>query len=358
MDVYAIATQVMRNCEISNARHWGGYTICGLLLRLMELYRWENGVQPWEKIDHEALLDWTSEQEKRWKEASLREFQNISIAGKNYSPFDLQGINAALRGAGYLYGAGYVGALKASFFLAQIESQREDSGFRIYFLGKELARDLIAMPAMLQGREIFCRREVMRYFLWEKLAEARGAREENALTQAFADYGLTKERINSPPEEIKGDVERIVTSELESYLRHEIGEAVDDIFSDDAWTALVANFPHSRVEFLARGVKDLLADTSEQGMLGYIIKNKKRGSLSFYAANVHGLKKELFPEIFQAYQIFMRTGGWGAVEEARKKGYERAAALARQMTRIYEQGKTNSARMKEEIEKLVAGLGK
>ena len=36
--------QVLRNCHISYARHAGLYSICGLALRLRDLYKWEMGL--------------------------------------------------------------------------------------------------------------------------------------------------------------------------------------------------------------------------------------------------------------------------------------------------------------------------
>jgi hypothetical protein len=34
------------NCHISDARYWGYFSICGLLMRMLDLYRSENGLKP------------------------------------------------------------------------------------------------------------------------------------------------------------------------------------------------------------------------------------------------------------------------------------------------------------------------
>ncbi|MFH1773524.1 MAG: Sfum_1244 family protein, partial [Methanobacteriota archaeon] len=117
MNIEEIVNQVRHNCEISNARSWGGYSICGLLLRLRELYKWEIEAQPWAKIDTPALMSWIDEKERKWKEISNREFRNIEINGILHNPFDVEKINEELP-QGFLYGAGYVAAMRPSFFLA------------------------------------------------------------------------------------------------------------------------------------------------------------------------------------------------------------------------------------------------
>ncbi|MEJ2658563.1 MAG: hypothetical protein P8012_15455 [Desulfobacterales bacterium] len=42
-----IADQVLFNCNITDSQHAGLYSICGLALRLRDLYKWENRLEPW-----------------------------------------------------------------------------------------------------------------------------------------------------------------------------------------------------------------------------------------------------------------------------------------------------------------------
>jgi hypothetical protein len=106
-DIHTLASQIKRNCNISDARHWGFYSLCGLLLRLRELYRIENGIKPWEQVIQKDIGDWITDREKLWKELEGKEFENIAVNGNVYNPFDVEEINAALEKERFVYGAGF-----------------------------------------------------------------------------------------------------------------------------------------------------------------------------------------------------------------------------------------------------------
>ena len=76
------------------------------------------------------------------------DYGELPIFGQRYDPFDVDEINAVLEPAGVLYGAGYARSLKPTFFLAAIESKTAINGTTIYTLGRELARDLLTIPAL------------------------------------------------------------------------------------------------------------------------------------------------------------------------------------------------------------------
>ena len=46
LDQAEIADQIARNCAVSDARYAGCYSVCGLALRLRDLYKWEKGLAP------------------------------------------------------------------------------------------------------------------------------------------------------------------------------------------------------------------------------------------------------------------------------------------------------------------------
>ncbi|NOZ77375.1 MAG: hypothetical protein GXO65_06915 [Euryarchaeota archaeon] len=173
MSLVDIREQVLYNCELSNARHWGAYSICGLLIRLIDLYKWSTGAKPYARIDHELLMDWVSEKEGMWSELQDEEFREISLEGTDYDPFDIRGINAHLEPGGLLYGAGLVRSLRPSFFLAELEESWDEGDYRVNLLGREVARDLVAGPALTQGDAIYLRRDTLERFLWGKLEEYR-----------------------------------------------------------------------------------------------------------------------------------------------------------------------------------------
>lgn len=341
-----IARQVMENCEIANARNWGTYSVCGLLMRLTELYRWTKGIKPWNGIDHGALLDWVDEQEKLWEKLEGREFRDIEIKGKRYSPFSVEEINYELRGTGHLYGAGYVGALKPSFFHAELVKTFTEEGFKIFVLGRELARDLVSHPAMLQGKSIIGRTQPLTYFLWEKLLEAKASTSRTILRSAFEDYGYNFSR---EPQEQVGKMDGLVTRELEVLLHHEMGEALDEVFPEEEWASILKTYPQSRIEHLARGIKDVLADTHGKGTLSYIIRNKKLGSLGFYVSLSFGYRKLLMPDLVKVYEEIKEQGTWDAAEEARRAGREKALRYAEALLEIYSQKKKGKKWVEEEV---------
>jgi hypothetical protein len=52
--IETITNQVLLNCNIADSQHAGLYSICGLALRLRDLYKWENGLDPW--IENEVAM--------------------------------------------------------------------------------------------------------------------------------------------------------------------------------------------------------------------------------------------------------------------------------------------------------------
>ncbi len=78
IDVQLISSQIKHNCNISDARYWGSYSLCGLLLRLRELYRAESGVGLWEKIQQKEIGEWIAKRESLWKELEDENFRDIS----------------------------------------------------------------------------------------------------------------------------------------------------------------------------------------------------------------------------------------------------------------------------------------
>ena len=125
LDLESITRQVLLNCDISDARHAGLYSICGLALRLRDLYKWEAGLPPWIEKESSEILDWIGNKEQKWEEIADTEYSKISIRGRDYDPFDTRQINAVFEPLGFYYGAGYARSLKPTFFLAAIEDKKE-----------------------------------------------------------------------------------------------------------------------------------------------------------------------------------------------------------------------------------------
>jgi hypothetical protein len=332
-EVDDIAVQVRHNCTVSDSRHAGYYSICGLALRLRDLYKWEKGLEPWVEEDAKVMLDWIGGKEEEWERLAEDEFEEILIQGTRYDPFDVEALNAVLEPHGLCYGSGYVHGLKPTFFLARIGEKRERLGRTVYLLGKELARDLITVPALTQGDSIFVRRESARLFLWNQMFFIKKSGRE-ALRFALESCGLD----GKDPGSIRSHLARISDDEVETYVYHELGEILDPVFDRDLWRHMLAAFPQTLVELLARTVKDILADTTEHGRLRFVMKHKRLFSLGFYVAFLDGLRKELFPEIVEAFNLFKVSHDWTTVEEAVEEGYRRARTRAEAMIAIFRAG--------------------
>jgi hypothetical protein len=354
----SIARQVFHNCTISDARYAGYYSICGLALRLRDLYKWEKGLDPWVEDESSLVLEWIGKKEEEWESLVENNLTEITILGRSYDPFDTNGINEILEPEGLLYGAGYVYSLKPSFFLARLDEKRRINGFPVYYLGRELARDLLTVAALSQDDRILIRKESAKLFLWDKIFFIKRSG-RGALRFALENYGLSMQ----DTEALHSAFAQISDAETESYVYHELGEIKDRDFDRDVWRDMIASFPHTPVELLVRSVKDILADTNEYGKLRYITREKKSASLAFFAAFLDGLRKELFPEITEAFKAFMHERDWRLIETAVDAGYERAKSYAENICRIYQAGKKNNDMqwVASEIEKQLLeplGIGK
>jgi len=89
--------QIQRNCDISDANYAGLYSLCGLLLRMRDLYKWEQGLRPWQEPEPAELLEWVDDRESRWEAISSSELQPITVGNERFEPFDMAAIHEAGR---------------------------------------------------------------------------------------------------------------------------------------------------------------------------------------------------------------------------------------------------------------------
>jgi hypothetical protein len=336
LDLDSIVRQVNHNCRISDASHAGLYSICGLAMRLRDLYKWDKDLEPWVEDESSRVLEWIGEQEEVWNNLAGEEFTAITIAGRDYDPLDVTEINRILEPHELYYGAGYVHSLKPSFFLAALEEKRCIENQPVFILGREFARDLVTIPALSQNGSIIIRRASAKIFFWDQLFYVNKSGRQ-ALGFALKKYG-----IDGDVHAVRPHLDRILKGEIERYIYHELGEIKDHVFNRRIFHEIIAQFPHTPVELMARCVKDLLADTNEHGTLPYILKNQKEGSLGFYVAFLGSLTKEVFPEILDAFAVFAARGDWQGIKRAISAGSDTAGRLARKMSEIYRKGKQNN----------------
>ncbi len=346
LDRSELTQQVLRNCRIADARYAGLHSVCGLALRLRDLYKWETALPPWVEPDSGAILDWIGEKEDLWEGLAEERFAPIRVQARNYDPFDTAGINEVLLPHGLYYGAGYAGALRPTFVLAELEEQRRVDGLAVHTVGRELARDLLSLPALSQGHTILLRRQAAGFFLWDQiLFVSKSGRP--ALAVALEVYGLDI----SDMSQVGKVFPRLISDQMEVYLHHELGEMRHGRFDRSVWRDLIATFAHSSIELFVRGLKDLLADTCPDGLLPFIIRERKFPCLATCVAFQDGMRQMLFPELERAFRDFLETRDWQRIEQAVGLGFGRACDYARRLSAIYRQGKDldDRAWMAEEI---------
>jgi hypothetical protein len=328
-----IAHQVLQNCIVSDANNAGMYSICGLALRLRDLYKWEQGLPPWEERDSSEVLEWIESKENKWEQHSQDDFRPLTIDGKSFDPFDTVGINAVLEPQNLFYGAGYARSLKPTFFLAAIENISSINGTRIYTLDRELARDLLTIPALSQDEHVILRQDSAKFYLWDSILYIKKS-SRPALHFALDSCGI----LDHQPRALRRRLADLLAAQRETYIYHEIGEIHDRVFDRQLWREIIAAFPFSPVEYLARAVKDLLADTNEYGTLQHIVRQRDTAALAFYVAFLDGLPKEFFPELPVAFKQFVREQDWCIIERAVSVGFRNAAQNAGLVMDLYREG--------------------
>ena len=328
--VASLAGQVQANCDISDAVHAGVFSICGLALRMRDLYKWEKRLPPWKEKADEDILDWIGRREESWDDVRETPYGPIAIDGTRYDAFDTEGINRALAAAGLFYGAGYAYSLKPTFFLAGIERESTVNGQRVLRLGRELARDLLTLPALSRDGVIVLRTDAARMYLWDQIQYLKKS------GKPFLQYALAQCGVNGNGQDaLRAVLPRLFAAQAETYVHHEVGETTDRVFDRDTWQAIIGDFPHTPVELIARAVKDLLADTSGKGALRHLIDTGQAVSLALYAAFLDGLGREFFPGFRPAFSRYMDNGDMGPVEEAVADGYDNACAMAHEIMALY-----------------------
>jgi len=324
------------NCDVSDAQYWGYFSICGLLMRYRDLFRSEAGHDPWTPVSREEIAAWIDRKESRWPDLEAQGFRDLTIKGKTYPPFDIEGINGALNGDGYAYGAGYGMYLKPTFLLGRIRSVAEMDGHRVYTTEREIVRDLFTSAAMLQGRIIFLRLEPLKALLWDKFAGIRPGC-DTAVLHAFQIGGI---RSGQPiDEDFSAKLDRMVLAYSGVLLQHELAESRE---AAPQWKEVLTKAGDRNAEHFLRAVQDLVADTSDVGPLHRIVADQDRQSLSLMVGSLDGFRRFLFPGIREAYGRFLRDGDWSIIEEARRNGAARFRGLRQKVLDLFEQGDTDS----------------
>ena len=326
-DLLSTLEAVRTNCHIADARHATDYTLCVYLLKMREYFRWEHSIPFDQNLSHEELTHWLSRRESHWESLQQNDFEQVPVQGMAHDPFDAETINHALNKLGYVYSSGYGRNMKPVFYLGALESRETHDGYTLIVTGKEYARDLASPPAMSLGRTIFVRRESLRRMLWEKLEEWRWNKPLTAMQQALNYYDFDNA--------VEPSLDAMTDNELQSAKLHEIGEIKAGELLGSEWEAMLATLPHSKAEIMVRSVRDHLADALST-LPGLLARNNA-ASLHFYIANMAHMRKELFPKLLAAYEIWTVTGNTRALQALTDEAAAHWQMLAEKMLAIYRQ---------------------
>ena len=322
----SLQASIQHNCHISDAQFASEFSMCVYLLKMREYFRWERAFGLGASLPSNEVGDWLAEREQLWETLEEKPFLSLEIDGKNYDPFDADAINAALSEHGLVYSAGYGAKAKPHFFLARLEKQVDHKGYRIHVSAEEYARDLSAPPALSQNQQIFIRRESLRRMLWERLEEWRWNRPDNAMGRALQCYDFEND--------LETALDQMADVEIDSLILHEIGEVQAGELLGDAWQEMIQAFPRSRLEIMARAVRDHLADALST--LPSLIEQANPPSIHFYFANLSGIRKQIYPALMDAYQHWITYNNDAHLKQQIATGREHWLQVARELLQLHD----------------------
>jgi len=322
----SLQTSIQHNCHISDARFASDFTMCVYLLKMREYFRWEQAYGFNATLPNQDVGNWLAEREQLWETLEEKPFLPIEIDGQTYDPFDADAINTALTEHGLVYSAGYGAKAKPHFFLARLQKRVEHKGYRIHISTEEYARDLAAPPALSQNQQIFIRHESLRRMLWERLEEWRWNRPDNAMGRALQYYDFEND--------VETALDQMAEAESDSLILHEIGEVQAGELLGDAWREMIHAFPRSRLELMARSVRDHLADALST--LPSLIEQASPPSIHFYFANLSGIRKQIYPALLDAYQHWITYNDAEHLKQQIATGREHWLQVARELLQLHE----------------------
>ena len=326
MDIQKLINDVQLNCHISDARHAGNYTLCVYLLKMREFYRWERQHTFSEKLSKNDIGDWLTRREDLWEKVESDDYHPITIASKNFDPFDSQNINNSLISQNLIYSGGYGVKNKPHFFLADLENKETINDYTIYISGKEYARDLTSPPAMSHNKTIYIRRESFKRLLWERTDEWRWNKPENAMARSIRCYDFDNDLENA--------LSKMTDNELDAAVLHEIGE-IQAGKKLVGWHQMMNDISFTQAEIMARAVRDHYADTLHT--LPTLIKNNNQASIHFYFANLTNMRKHIFPSLMKAYDKWCESKNISIIEKTVSTSLGHWQTIAEEMLALHQQ---------------------
>ncbi|HBB41098.1 MAG: hypothetical protein COW73_03980 [Nitrospirae bacterium CG18_big_fil_WC_8_21_14_2_50_70_55] len=321
---------VQRNCDIADARYAADHTLCIFLLKMREHFRWERGMGLTATLAKQEVGDWLSRREALWEQIEGDEFGPLPLPSGPCDPFAVAHANAALSPLGLVYGAGLGHRGRPTFFLAELARAEQREGFAIQVAGRELARDMAAPPAMLQGEQIFVRTDALRREVWSRIEEWQGQHRDGPLDRAMALFAAAGD---GGPEAL---LERVTTAQVAAATLHEVGEGLAGRILGTGWLEMQAAIGCGRPELCLRAVRDLFADSLTT--LPYLVATGAAAPLHLYFAHLRGLHRVLAGEWVAAYERFCATGDATPLAMAATVGATRWRATAESLLAAWPAG--------------------
>jgi hypothetical protein len=293
-----LVDQVQYNCDISDARHAGNYTLCIYLLKMREYYRWINALDFNAQLDNEGMAQWLRKREEVWDEVVDEDFRQLTLENSQFDPFDHRSVNRQLVPAKLLYHAGIGQNAAQHFFIARLADLDNIDGIPVYIAGQEYARDLTAPPALSNQGEIIVRQESLKRMCWERYQEWNWNRLQNPMGTALSYYPFE--------DSIEEALSEMVARETKTMIHHELGEIAVEQRVDGRWGEMMLGLLGSRAEIEARAIRDFLADSLHT--LPFLLQRDDPASLHFFFANLSHMRKAMAPRLLDAYQQWADDG--------------------------------------------------
>lgn len=338
-DRASLVAAVQANCDIADARHATDMTLCVYLLQMREYFRWERGVALGAALARDEIGAWIAEREALWSSLADAPLAALHCPGATaeVDAFDAAAINRRLLPVGLLYGAGLASSERPVFFVAELHGATRRNGLDVLYAGRELARGLLAPPAVLAATTpgapaIVVRREAVARWGWEKVETyALHRRPGSALHAAIDAYGFDEQGFDVA-------LPRWIDEQSEAMVLHELGEHRAGEVLGPQWGALRMALPTRRGDHFARAVRDQIADFSVT--LPTLLERDARASIHVWFASYDGVRELLFPTLKQAYAAWRAGDGGRALDFAIAAGLGHFTRLAQRALELHaSQGK-------------------
>lgn len=336
--------RVSFNCDVSDAKFWGNFSICTLLLRLRELFKIERALEPWDSVENSEILEWIEKKEKTWHSLENAEFVSIKLNSSLYSPFDITQINEKILKHNLVYGAGYALYMKPSFFVGSIEKIKRINGYTVYFVGREIARDLFSSPGMSLNQNIYIRLTDIKYRLWENFQNWN--KKERKLTE-FILFKPT-ERTN------QGDIiekfSKLVKKFAEIVMYHELAEQNERF---DEWRIILSECNSNKEEQIIRALVDFVADFSEYGPVKKAISERDSFMLSLYVLTLGPYQKKILRNLVEKIEEALPFEDWETIEKLRKEQLKKWKSQLKEIIEVH--GEYGFSQVKNIVDRIFKG---